>query len=630
MGRSPGQAELFRSTSTHCDKSLPANSIYRYLHDNCHVLFPDEMFDDLFQGIGRGSIPPRIIAVVMVLQRLGGFSDREAVDKFVYDLRWKYAAGGLPYDYEGFVHTVLVRMRAKLRESERPDRIFEVALQAAHEAGVVKHKRVLDSTPLYDAVATQDTVTMIRWAIRGVLRVADSERQEELREELERDDDYRGPGKPACEWDDKEARGQLIDELCRDGYALLAALDGKQLSEEEHQAVELLATVLGQDIEKTEDGRFQIARKVSKDRVISTVDPETRHGHKTSARGFDGYKGHIAIDPDSEIITSTAVTAANVGDAEVLEELLADVIETNSEASNQEPQRDSEKPTEPSESDAPKAGDIINEPDIHCDTTDGEPQGMDNPPCGQRIQECEHPQDSMRADNASGPRLDLDVANPSEEGPHDSTDEGSQSEQAPAVPTAESVQLEVYGDSAYGGGKVLAYLQEHEVAAYVKTQPASARKGCFSKEQFRIDLENGTVTCPNDETVTIMYCKDGLGLARFQPLCDDCPLREQCTQSKTGRAVRIDPNESLLMQARQRCSQPDWKERYRATRPKVERKIGHLMRRRHGGRRARVRGQERVARDFAMLAAAVNLQRLAKLVYTQRAKNHQATVAAAA
>ena len=71
---------------------------------------------------------------------------------------------------------------------------------------------------------------------------------------------------------------------------------------------------------------FRIARAVAPGRVISTVDPEARHGHKTSARGFDGYKGHIAIDPDTEIITATAATAGNSGDADVAEDLLADIL----------------------------------------------------------------------------------------------------------------------------------------------------------------------------------------------------------------------------------------------------------------------------------------------------------------
>ena len=82
----------------------------------------------------------------------------------------------------------------------------------------------------------------------------------------------------------------------------------------------------GQDLEQDAGGVFRIARKVAADRVISTVDPQARHGHKTSARGFDGYKGHIAIDPDSEIITATEVTPGNSGDAEAAEGLLAEML----------------------------------------------------------------------------------------------------------------------------------------------------------------------------------------------------------------------------------------------------------------------------------------------------------------
>jgi len=90
----------------------------------CFNLFGDEVFADLFTDVGRRSVPPMIVAVVMVLQRIEGCSDREAVDRFSFDARWKYAAGGLAFDYPGFVHTVLVDMRDRLARSDRPDRIF--------------------------------------------------------------------------------------------------------------------------------------------------------------------------------------------------------------------------------------------------------------------------------------------------------------------------------------------------------------------------------------------------------------------------------------------------------------------------------------------------------------------------
>src|SRR6266566_3503244 len=304
LGRTPRQADLFGSTVGFCEPRVAPGSIYGLLHRECHRLFPDEMFADLFTEVGRRSVPPMIVAVVMVLQRIEGCSDREAVDRFCFDARWKYAAGGLDFDYPGFVHTVLVHMRERLRRSARPDRIFEAALAAARQAGLVG-RRVLDSTPLYDAVATMDTVTLVRSAIRGLLNAADGELAGALRAVLRRDDDYMAAGKPACDYGDAAAREKLVDALAKDARALLGVLEGRELGPALARAAALLATVTGQDLDQDAAGVFRIARRVAPDRVISTVDPDARHGHKTSARGFDGYKGHVAADPDSEIITAT-------------------------------------------------------------------------------------------------------------------------------------------------------------------------------------------------------------------------------------------------------------------------------------------------------------------------------------
>ena len=221
-------------------------------------------------------------------------------------------------------------MRARLAASGDERRIFNVTVAAAAEAGLVGAKRVLDSTPLYDAVATMDTITLIRSAIRGLLKVADDHLGAALRDLLRSGDDYASASKPQIDWDDAVAREELIDSRAGDAFACLAHLDGAELAPEVAQAAELLAKVTGQDLEEGTDGIFRIARKVAPDRIISTVDPEARHGHKTQARGFDGYKAHAAVDPDSEIITDTTVSAANVGDASVAEGLIEDLIESGS------------------------------------------------------------------------------------------------------------------------------------------------------------------------------------------------------------------------------------------------------------------------------------------------------------
>jgi len=283
LGLAPKQGDLLRTTVGYCESRIGADSIYAVLNRECFTLFPDEMFADLFTDVGRRSVPPMIVSVVMVLQRIEGCSDREAVDRFTFDARWKYAAGGLAFDYPGFVHTVLVDMRARLAASGRQDRIFEVTLAAAKAAGLVGRKRVLDSTPLYDAVATMDTVTLIRSGIRGVLKAAGADLEAQLRAVIRRDDDYATAGKPVCDYDDRAARKQLVDALAKDGTAVLAVLEGRELDPAATQAGALLATVLGQDdLDIGAGGVFTIARRVAPDRVISTVDPQARHGHKTS------------------------------------------------------------------------------------------------------------------------------------------------------------------------------------------------------------------------------------------------------------------------------------------------------------------------------------------------------------
>jgi len=126
---------------------------------------------------------------------------------------------------------------------------------------------------LEDAVTTQDTVTMLRGAIRGLLRACPPELAAKVRGLLRRDDDYRSPGKPTCDWTDRAAREQLVDALVRDAYRAHYALRDQRLDPRVAEAAALLATVTGQDIEETDDGRFAIFEGTAPDRLISTVDP---------------------------------------------------------------------------------------------------------------------------------------------------------------------------------------------------------------------------------------------------------------------------------------------------------------------------------------------------------------------
>jgi hypothetical protein len=307
---------------------LREGSIYRLLADHGQVMFPDGYFADLYAESvrGRPTVAARVVATVMLLQSFEGLSDREATDRLEVDLRWQ-AAAGVDAGYRAFHPTVLVGMRNKLRASARPRRLFEDTKVVARATGAMKHRaRVLDSTPVLDAVATQDTVTQLRAAVRKVLAALDqagSPLAATVRRGLRRDDDYRCPGKPPCDWDDPAAREALVDELVNDALAALGALDGHRLPAAA-DAVDLLALVAGQDVEAGADGVFRIVRKTARDRVISTAGTAARHGHKSRRRHFDGYKAHLSVDPDSELIDAVAATPANTPDRQAAGELLED------------------------------------------------------------------------------------------------------------------------------------------------------------------------------------------------------------------------------------------------------------------------------------------------------------------
>ena len=594
LGLAERQGDLLDDVIRFCDDVVSQSSVYALLHRERDRLFPDELFADLFSDRGRRSVPPSVVATVMVLQRLEGLSDREAVERYTFDARWRYAAGVGGYDSGGwgrFAHTVLVDMRARLDASEDPKRIFRVSKEAASAAGLVGARRVLDSTPLYDAVATMDTITLIRCAIRGLLRVADDELEAELRSVITSGDDYATAAKPQIDWDDPESRDALIDSRARDAFACLVVLESRELGSEVSEAGELLAKVVGQDLEETDDGTFRIARRVAKDRTISTVDPETRHGHKTAARGFDGYKGHVAMDPDSEIITDTVVSAGNAGDASVAADLIGDLTDDR--------------------------GDHVEGDDADEGTVDDE--AMDETA----------PADPDKAAAPASPRRKGGGGTSSKRaGRGKNSKQTARTRRAEARQTARRIRLErrrakqqhargdrpvVYGDAAYGTGEFLDHLVKHDIDSRCKTQPPTAAGGLFAKDRFAINLDCDTVTCPAGVAVAIRRNADGDGIAYFADACADCPLREQCTNAEGGRTIRVGRYEQRLAHARHEQQDPQWAEDYRATRPKVERKLGHLMRRKHGGRRARLRGRRKVDADFSLLASAHNLARLAVL-----------------
>lgn len=505
QGHSDDQREFLDAESV-AGHLLKPDSMFAFLAAHRLELFPEAMFADLFpSGRGRPSVPAEVMASVITLQALHGLSDNETVDAVTFDLRWK-AACGLPVTATAFHSTTLTYWRRRLAASEHPDRIFEAVKAVITETGVLakKTRRALDSTVLDDAVATQDTVTQLIAAIRrvgrevpgaaGVITTYCSAH------------DYTDAGKPAIAWNDKSARDQLVDGLVSDAHRVLGHLPAQELGPRAAEAVALLALIAGQDVEPVQgsdgtDGHWQIAQQVAGDRVISTVDPEARHAHKTVHRRQDGFKAHIAIEPDTGIITDCALTKASGPD--------------NHEA-------------------------VI---------------GL-------------------------------------------------------GLLAGEKTPVRVLGDSAYGTGEARSALAELKHVAVIKPIPLRTPvPGGFTSDDFTIDFDARTVTCPANHTVTIRPS----GGAAFEKYCRSCPLASKCTTAKRGRKLTITEHEHHMRAARAAARTPGWQDEYRQHRPMVERSIAWLTR---GNRKVRYRGVAKNNHWLRHRAAALNLRRLINLGLT--------------
>ena len=468
--------------------------MHAFLADHRHELFPEELFAELFPSdLGRPSIPGEVICSAMLLQELDGLSDRQAADALRQNIAWKIACG-LALDDEGVHFTVFTYWRSRLRKAGRPDLIREAVGAVIAESGVLagRRRRALDSTVLADAVRTQDTVTQLIWAIRAARKLIPEAAAVAVGAH-----DYDQAGKPVVAWDDVEATGALITGLVNDALAILVACENLDLIGDRADALGLLALVAGQDVEPGEtDGTWRIRQGTAKDRVISTVDTHSRHAHKTESKRIDGFKAHIAIEPETGLITNSALTPANTPDGPTGVSLLA-----------------------------------------------GEEPGLD-----------------------------------------------------------------VLADSAYGSGATRAALDAGRHRAVIKPLPlAAAVPGGFTRDDFDVDYEANTVTCPAGHTVRLTPKLN----ATFGALCRDCPLRARCTTAKDGRSLSLNIYDPELRAARAQAATPAFATEYRQWRPMVERSISWLVARGH--RRVRFRGIVRNDQGLGLRVAAVNLRRLVNL-----------------
>jgi transposase len=503
-----------------CSELLPEDSIYALLAEHGDRIVRDEDFADCYsEATGRPSIPPSLLAKVLLLAYRDGLSDERAMDAVRFDLRWKVALD-LPIDHPGFHPTSLVRFRARLLLHGKERLVFERSLELATELGLIcgQAEQILDSTPMLGAAAVQDTATLVRSAVRKLLdavKAADPEAADGLAAGLRFD--YSKPrSKPAGDWQDRAARMELLGEVAIDAARALRAVEEDDeliIDERIAAAARLLREIVGQEFELAEDElpRPRGGRRTR--RILSAEDPEMRHARQTAARPFTGYKIHAAADAEAPLLTSITLSAGN-------------------------------------EHDGQHAGALV-----------------DQQPADRRPQR-------------------------------------------------------VIGDTAYGNIEAREELAERSISVLAPVHSTSPKDGAIPKDEFQIDLEADTVTCPQGKTTRIYKPRPnrpnqtGTRVARFRD-CEPCPLRERCAPSGR-RDIRISRREDLRQAALQALSDPDERDYLHRVRPRIERLLGLIVHR-YRGRKSRYLGARKSTLQAVWTAVLVNLHPIGAALRAQPA-----------
>jgi hypothetical protein len=475
--------------------------------------------------------------------------------------------------------------------------VFDKVAEVIAETGVLRgrRRRCVDSTVFDDAVATQDTVTQLVAAIRKVARVVPG--AAEVVAGVCRGD-YSRAGKPNIDWDDPAAKAELVSLLVNDALAVLARLCGPDAPEREQAAADalgLLALVAGQDVEPAEgsdgiDGRWRIARRVAPDRVISTVDPQARHTRKSRSQRRDGYRAHLAAEPDTGLITDCEMTMATGPDNTdaAMGVTLADRDRFHPSPQRAEPAAEQPEQPEPAE-----------------------PAAQPVEPAAQPVEQAEQVEPVEPAEPAAQPVEQAGPVDPTGPGSTSQTGKGSSGQDSSGRGPGGDGQrpgagLEIYGDSAYGSGQARADYAKAGHDTVIKPKPLTpAVPGGFTLDDFTIDEHARAVTCPGGHTRPMSANRTVI----FGRLCAQCPLRDRCTTAKTGRSMTIHEHEALLRAARAQARTPEFHTAY-PTRANVERTVAHVAT--QNGRRVKLRYRG-VTKNNAWLhtrAAALNIRTL--------------------
>jgi hypothetical protein len=323
LGRRDPQRSLFDAQSL--PHRVPPDSFYGRMAAVSEVLFRDDDLASMYcLDNGRPSIPPSLMAGATLLQFYDDVSDAEAVDRMKFDRRWQVALN-LPIDYPGFDPSCFTYFRQRLIDNKQERYAFDRFIAVGRQAGFIPNRVTLltDTTNVQGAGAVQDTYTLVRKGMRKLLRAAGfhlpQQRQglsPQTRQLLARYLDH--DRKADINWADPQQRAAQLQVLFDDAEAVLE-LAAEHIDDDEVRYLGWVVTkILGDDVVVNDQGQAQLGQGTATDRIISLTDPEMRHGHKSKARLFNGFKVSVATDQHSDMLLDIADVTASGSDGDHL------------------------------------------------------------------------------------------------------------------------------------------------------------------------------------------------------------------------------------------------------------------------------------------------------------------------
>jgi transposase len=326
-------------------KRVKRAKLFVWLREHRHELFDADFQAELAgmyadKPVGQPPVPPAQLALATILQAYTGASDDEVLEATVMDRRWQLVLDCMDHATAPFSKTTLVSFRARLVAHDLDRRLVErtVALYGQLTGRVAggRLRAALDSSPLWGAGRVEDTINLLGHALRKVVGVLARQQGWGLAEGTRVLAEQAGTPELAAsslkaaldlDWDDEaalpHALGVVLAAVGR--VEELAAELGGQQDPDVARGLAAARQVQQQDTLVGDDGATRLRQGVAKDRRISVEDAQMRHGRKTRSVRIDGYKRHVLTDLDTELVPAVGVTPANVAEAQVADQIKADL-----------------------------------------------------------------------------------------------------------------------------------------------------------------------------------------------------------------------------------------------------------------------------------------------------------------